>query len=156
MEVWKDIDFTNGLYEVSSNGRIRNKSTGRILKPSVKKTGYCEVTLLQKDYLVHRIVAATFLENKERLPYVNHIDENKTNNAVENLEWCTAKYNCNYGKGALARNHAVIQKTKDNKVVKQWNSIKEAAESIGVSYQSISRVCRGERKSLKNYIWEYK
>ena len=111
MEEWKDIiyerdgviyDYT-GLYEVSNKGRIRNKD-GKILKlHKVKEHDYLTVGLYknkkQKYYSVHRLVAYAFIPNPEKLPEINHKDENKQNNTVENLEWCDRIYNINYGTG---------------------------------------------------------
>jgi len=158
MEVWKVADGSNGNYEVSSLGRVRNVHTGHILKQSVKRTGYCEVEFaydVNKFFLVHRLVAIAFIDNPNGYKYVNHKDEDKTNNDVSNLEWCTAKYNCNYGIGSLARNHRIIQKDKQGEVIRSWESIKDAAEHLNINYQHISRVCRGERKTAAGFRWEY-
>ena len=91
-------DFPN--YSVNSLGEVFNNKTGRKLKPSVNK-GYCIVYLYNKNgrksFLVHRLVAKAFIPNESNFPEVNHKDENPQNNRVENLEWCTPKYNCNYG-----------------------------------------------------------
>lgn len=104
-EVWKDIDGYEGLYQVSSYGRVRSlhrKGTdGRIISPSYSSSGYLQIHLckngIQKTYQIHRIVAAHFLENENNLPEVNHKDEVKTNNRAENLEYCTRIYNVRYG-----------------------------------------------------------
>ena len=108
-EIWKPIDGFEGLYEVSNLGRIKilqkTRSDGKVYKEKLMKIStngsYCEVSLHKEGkashHLVHRLVAKAFIPNPEGLPQVNHIDENKTNNCVENLEWCTAKYNSNYG-----------------------------------------------------------
>ena len=114
IEIWKDIEGYEGLYEVSSYGRVRSLGQfvnhnfggyayrkGRILKPGLGSRGYLSVTLskngIQKQYTVHRLVAQAFIENPDNLPQVNHKDEDRTNNNVTNLEWCDAKYNVNYG-----------------------------------------------------------
>lgn len=93
------IDYPN--YSVNSLGEVFNNKTGRKLKPTVKK-GYCLVYLYNKNgrksFLVHRLVAKAFIPNESNLPEVNHKDENPRNNRAENLEWCTSKYNNNYGK----------------------------------------------------------
>lgn len=157
MEKWKIVDESNGNYEVSNLGRVRNRNTGKILKP-ILKNGYYQVNFaygIDKWFLIHRLVAKAFVENPHEYAYFNHIDENKRNNNFENLEWCSAQYNATYGIGALARNHKVIQKNRNGSIVKVWNSLKEASEHLGVHYQSISRVCRGERKTLAGFKWEY-
>ena len=101
MEEWKDIKGYEGLYQISNKGRVKslyNKS--KILRPG-KRKGYFFVWLYKnkkrKQYSIHRLVAEHFLLNPDNLPVVNHKDENKLNNNVENLEWCTVEYNNNYG-----------------------------------------------------------
>ena len=112
-EIWKDIDGFGGCYQVSNLGRVKsldrnvkgNKSNyiriGKILSPKTHRNGYLCVVLCKdrigKMYYIHRLVAQAFIPNPDRLPQVNHKDENKTNNNVENLEWCSAEYNTNYG-----------------------------------------------------------
>ena len=113
-EIWKDIKDFEGLYQVSNFGRVRSLSRlvnsrngkrtaqGKILfQNTYPNTGYKHVTLSKhskcKRYSVHRLVAETFIPNPDNLPCVNHKDETRTNNRVDNLEWCTYKYNSNYG-----------------------------------------------------------
>ena len=109
-EIWKPVIGYEGLYEVSSYGRVkslckydsRNRfREERILKLCANRLGYLKVGLSSnnktKKYLVHRIVAEAFIPNPNNLPIINHRDENPSNNNVDNLEWCTAKYNSNYG-----------------------------------------------------------
>ena len=109
----------------------------------------------KKEMLIHRLVAKSFIQNPLNLSYVNHKDENKLNNNVENLEWCTAKYNNSYGKGALARNQRVIQYDLQGNAIKIWESIKEASEELGVSQEGISACCRGIHKTSGGYAWTY-
>lgn len=101
-EVWKDIPGLEGYYKCDKLGNILSlnyNKTGiqKILKPNKGDRGYYSVQLKGKIYTVHRLIAKTWIPNPDNLPQVNHKDENKLNNRVENLEWCTAKYNINYG-----------------------------------------------------------
>ena len=98
MEIWKEIPGTNGEYQVSNIGRVKTTKTGRILRQCLDNiTGYYRVCLFKTDrrkrMKVHRLVAAAFIPNPDNLPFINHIDGNKLNNNVSNLEWCTAKHN---------------------------------------------------------------
>ena len=157
MEIWKDIVGAEQYYQVSSNGNVRNKVTGQIVKPSTSGN-YLHVELrygINKHCSVHRLVAEAFIDNPFGFPCVNHKDENKENNNVENLEWCTYQYNCKYGMGSLARNSRVIQYEMNGNAIKIWDSMKEAAEVVGVKYQSISRCCRGLIKSSGGYMWSF-
>lgn len=157
MEEWKDVVGYEDHYQISSEGRIRNKHTNIILKPS--KTGvYYHIGLRygqHKECLVHRLVAEAFIPNPDNLPQVNHKDENKHNNCVENLEWCTNKYNTNYGKGALARNQRVIQYDTDGNALKVWESIEEAAEALQICRVGISACCRGVNNTSGGFAWTY-
>ena len=101
-EIWKDIKGYEGIYQISNLGQVKslhNKLGQKelIMKQNLKRNGYYQIRLKnngkQKDYIVHRLVAQAFIDNPMKLPCINHIDENKTNNNVENLEWCTVEYN---------------------------------------------------------------
>lgn len=120
-EIWKPINETDGLYEVSNTGKVRSLNYGNAgvtkeLKLSTEKqTGYVKVGL--KDYngkwrlcLVHRLVAKAFIPNPNSFPCINHKDEDKTNNNACNLEWCTYKYNSNYGTAVKRANETKLQK----------------------------------------------
>lgn len=100
LEIWKDIVGYENKYQISSFGRLRNINKG--IKPMVATNGYLVACLWknnkQKKILLHRLVAQAFLENPQKYEEVNHIDEDKKNNRVENLEWCSHQYNMNYGK----------------------------------------------------------
>ena len=101
MEEWKNVIGYEGLYEVSNIGNVKNVRRNTLLKLSKTNDGYIQVSLykngIRTGLRVHRLVAEAFLPNPDGLPLVNHKNEDKSDNSVENLEWCTAKYNTNYG-----------------------------------------------------------
>lgn len=174
-EIWKDIPNYEGLYQVSNFGNIKtvNRSNkdkiGRkhtiketICKPSIDTSGYMQVVLTKnkkrKSYKVHRLVAMVFIPNHNNLPQINHKDENKLNNNVENLEWCTHEYNCQYGtrsyRCTIHRNHKVKQ-ILNGKAINEYSSLKEASSKTNIKYQSISSCCRNLQKTAGGYEWEY-
>lgn len=100
-ENWKPVIGYEGYYEVSDLGRVMNSKTGYILTPYPNEKGYLRVILFKNGKMshkrIHRLVADAFIPNPMNYPHINHKDENKTNNCVNNLEWCNPKYNINYG-----------------------------------------------------------
>ena len=174
MEIWKDIEGYEGLYQVSNQGRVksleRKVDNGhcirtvpeRILKPNKTKKGYQLVNLWKEGKIkrmsVHRLVAKAFLPNPENLPQVNHKDENPSNNHVDNLEWCDARYNINYG----SRTERMIEKqskpvqqfTIDGSFVREWLSTNEAGRN-GFHQGNICDCCNGNRKQHKGFLWQY-
>ena len=165
-EIWCPIKCYKGLYQVSDKGRVRSMKfrKERILKLSRDKNGYLKVGLCnngeQKMYMVHRLVAQTFTPNPQNLTEVNHKDENKENNSVQNLEWCDRKYNCNYGtrikKISEKCSKPVLQFTKDGEFVKEWKSTNDVQRNLGYFGTYISSCCNGKCKSAYNYIWKFK
>lgn len=168
MEIWLDIKGYEGLYQVSNHGRVRSLNywkTGKvkILSPSKDKDGYFQVVLCKngkrKGYRVHRLVAEAFVPNWFNDPQINHIDENKENNNVDNLEWCDCKYNINYGKHndrvSESKSKPVLQFTKTGEFVREWSSTMEVGRN-GFTQQQVSNCCNGIRQSHKGYIWKFK
>lgn len=160
MEVWKDIEGYKGLYQVSSWGRVKNYRSGRVLKCDKTTYGYLRVTLVNngniQHQLVHRLVAEAFIPNPENKPQVNHIDENKENNCVENLEWCTRSENMNHGTRNLR-----ASKTNSIPIVcietgVEYYGIKECARNMGLHDGNITSVLKGKRKHTGGYTFKYK
>lgn len=173
-EIWKDVVGYEGLYQVSNLGRVKSLSRHRIvgwadyvskekvLKQSTNNGGYNYVWLhkegKKKIYKIHRLVATAFIENVNNYPCINHKDENKRNNCVDNLEWCNHSYNNNYGtrneKVKRANGKPVLQYTKEGEFVKEWQCTREVKRILGI--RNVHYVCNGKRKSAGGFIWKYK
>ena len=195
-EEWRDIEGFEGLYQVSNMGRVKSleRTTRigrgcriipeRILKPQKNMWGYLQVTLSKdgkiKHCMIHRLVAMAFIPNSNNLPEVNHIDEDKTNNRVENLEYCSRSYNINYGtrnkkvaekvaeklkgkKHSEEHNKKIAKKLskpvfsvdKESGLIMFWESAIEAGRCIGISSSHISECCKGKLKSTGGFYWFY-
>ncbi|MCF1632931.1 NUMOD4 domain-containing protein [Tetragenococcus koreensis] len=176
-EIWRTIVGYEGFYEVSSLGKVRSLKRsieqkgdvkhirvmeGRVLKHNLDRNGYHKVVLSKngktKTFKIHRLVAKAFILNTDNLPQVNHIDEDKTNNCVSNLEWCTAKQNINYGtrikRQRVARGKKVEGIDSKGNIVFKFGTIREAAK-YGFSHQCISACARGRNKKHKGLTWKY-
>lgn len=163
-EVWNPVVGYEGLYKVSSMGRVRSLITGKILRSKKDKDGYLQVGLWKdgkrKMYYVHRLVAQAFLNPVVGKDCVNHLDEVKDSNHYSNLEYCTHKENCNYGTrnermvGALSKPVVGINPN-TGKVVVEFPSTMEAGRN-GYDHGTVAACCRGEKKHHHGLIWQYK
>lgn len=167
MEIWKDIQGYEGLYQVSNLGRVRSLNYGRTRQTRVLALksagyGYYGVNLYNENHIstthyIHRLVAQAFIPNSNNLPQVNHLDEDKSNNAASNLEWCNSQENMSYGtRGRRAVEHTIkpIAQIKNGKVVHIWKSGAEAGRS-GFIPTHITQCCKGKKKSHYGYEWRY-
>lgn len=159
----------NDNYEINEQGEIRRKETKHILKPAKIKNGYLTVVLTKnskcKTYLLHRLVANNFIKNTNGYKEINHIDGNKLNNNVENLEWCTRSHNLLEAYRTGLKKQYRNNENKNSKKVKQtilntkeeiiWNSISEASRKKGYSTGSICDACKGNLKTAYKSKWEY-
>ena len=166
IETWKYIKGYENLYEVSNTGKVKriNKTKPfRILKQTINKDGYYQVTLCKCNkkttYRVHRLVATAFIENANNYPLVNHKDENKLNNNAENLEWCDCEYNTNYHGAAFRRGKSrrkpIAQLDMKGDIVRLWDSRTEIVETLRFSGGNITSCCLGLRHTSHGYKWRY-
>lgn len=170
-EIWRDIKGYEGLYQVSNLGNVKSlcynktKNLSKLLKPrknNVSSDAYFLVSLckkgIHKNFYIHRLVAEAFIENVNDLPQVNHIDEDKSNNKVSNLEWCSAAYNLNYGtcreRASRKTGMPVFQYTKDGNFVKEYYSIHEATRQTGIT--NVGDCIRGKSKTAGGFVWKLK
>ena len=184
-EVWKDVVGYEGVYQVSNFGRVkrigkyRNQTTewesNKILKPGKKNNGYlfCQLSMNNETTpkMVHRLVAEAFIPNVDNKATVNHIDGNKENNRVENLEWATYRENSMHSLHVLQDHHEgdrrngglskkVMQYDLDGNFIKEYPSYREAKRQTGI--EAIDVVCRGARQKGRKqitaggYLWKYK
>lgn len=187
-EIFVPINGYNGRYEVSNHGRIKSlkrKVLSRwgkyrtipeiILKPKTTRTGYHSVSLCIKQkhstFSVHQLVATHFIPNPDSKPHVNHIDTNKINNCVWNLEWNTALENMTHAiahglvpkmkppinRGIKAYNHRpIIQFDLLGNKVKEWGFLSEASTALGYCRSNIIACCKGRKAAYNGFVWKYK
>ena len=177
-EIWKDIKNYEGQYQVSSFGKVKSlnyKRSGKekILSAGRSNTGYLTVVLCnnknRKTFYIHKLVAEAFINNIKNKSEVNHIDGNKENNCVNNLEFCTTKENIQHAwkKGLCeklrnnlklhpnAPKRKVIQYSLNGKFIKKWESLSEAERELNINRGSICFCCKNKIKSAGGYKWRY-
>ena len=155
----KDVVGYEGLYQVTSCGKIWSHQSEKFLKPLKRKDSYLQVGLHKdgekKTYLVHRLVQEAYLPNPNNLPCVNHKDENRENNALPNLEWCTHEYNINYG----SRNKRIAKSLSKPVFCEELNitfeSANAAARELGLNSGNITKCCKGKLKTTGGYCFRY-
>ena len=171
-EIWKEIKGYEGKYKISNWGRLKSyaqNKTGKISCGSPQKKGYLAVTLYdnkgnRQTYKIHRLVAEAFIPNPNNYPQVNHKDENKNNNHVSNLEWCTNEYNYHYGTRTqrVAESNRCCKTTSkaiysidSNGNIEHFDSIGEAERITGCYHSNIIRVLKNDRHSAGGRRWYY-
>ena len=149
VEIWKDIKGYEGLYQVSNLGRVKSLRKNIIMKEALKEERYLSITLhknkTRKSFYIHRLVAQAFVSNPNNYPEVNHKDENKQNNQMDNLEWCTPKYNANYG----TRNKRLSELQKGNKYWLGKKHTRKTKEKISENHADFSREKHPNAKKVK-------
>jgi len=181
MEIWQDIKGFEGLYKISTYGRVKSLGNGnstntatkkqRIMKTGIASNGYVKIKLnkASKRYYktMHRLVAENFLINPNNKPEVNHIDGNKENNNIDNLEWCTPSENQIHAfkigkqKALKGKNNKqskpIRQTTREGEEVAIWDSINEACVALGFNSFGIIKCCKKEKKykTAYGFKWEY-
>lgn len=161
-EIWKPIIGYESRYIISNKGEVKSLKRNKVLKKELRRN-YWSIQLYDgnkfKHFSIHRLVGIHFVENPNNLPFINHIDENKLNNNANNLEWCTASYNINYGtciqRAVEKKFIPVMQLDKNKNLINIFSSISEAESKTKVHNPNIIKCCKGERKTAGGYIWKY-
>ena len=157
----KDIKGYEGIYGITSCGKVWSYRRKKFLELTPDTKGYLCVSLQvngnRKTYKVHRLVAEAHIPNPENLPQVNHRDENKKNNCLQNLEWCDCKYNNNYGtrndRLASSNKKPILQFTLEGEFVREWPSTVDVGREVS---GHICNCLKGRKKSAYGFVWKYK
>ena len=160
-EIWKDIIGYEGLYQVSNLGNVKSLKNNKekIINGGITTKGYKQVELYNKckckRHYVHRLVAKIFISNPNNYPIVNHKDENKLNNCVDNLEWCTNQYNLTYKDTQKNKKRKINQYDLKGNLIKTWDCIIDIEKKLNIKNPNICKVCNGKRNKTGGYIWRY-
>lgn len=155
---WRIIEeFPN--YQINENGDIKSFRNNKVITNKLNHGGYHYVGLWYEgklhSRLVHRLVAQTFIPNPDNKPQVNHVDSNKINNHVSNLEWCTQKENMKHRTEHEVNTKRVRQYDLEGNFIEEFKSLTIAASFIGSSKGTLSNACLGRKKTCKGYIWRF-
>lgn len=170
MEIWRDVPGYEGEYQVSNFGNVKSLITNKLLKTHTGKNGYVYVTFgirsKRHTFKLHRLVASVFIRQPKKDEEVNHKDMNKTNNHVDNLEWCYRSGNIrhSFAMGGrernkkmllLANSKKVVQFDKEGNAIKTWDSMSQAARDLNLHVENICHCCKGKIKETGGFLWLY-
>lgn len=162
-EIWKEVPGFEGLYQVSNYGQIRSTprrgTTGGIMKGHIDKKGYINITLrkdgAQYTQKLHRLIAITFIPNPNNYPEVNHKDENKQNNRVDNLEWCTTSYNHEYGTRTVRASTRCGKPIRCVETGIEYQGAKWASKELSIDSSGITKALKNLNRTCGGYHWQY-
>lgn len=162
MKEWFDIPGYEGLYQIRRDGTVRNAKSLKVLTGNVNSHGYIVMSLSRggkkKDCKLHRLLALTFMPNTSDFDCINHKDENKLNNSLENLEWCTKGQNNRHAREILGVDMTakpVCQSTMAGDFVALWANITVAAKNVGITGPCITSCCEGRSETAGGFVWNY-